>query len=269
MSLFEVIEPGSPKIPLLLSIPHAGTLFPEDIRKKMKPEKVNFPDDTDWFVDKLYGFASDLGITIIVANYNRWVVDLNRNPHNTPLYSDGRVITEVISLTDFNGDTLYEGNYIPDSAEKENRLQKYFYPYHQKIEELLTQMKKEFGKALLFDAHSIRKNVPGIQKEDFPELILGDNDGASAHPDLINTAVSILKESKYSFSHNFPFKGGYITRSFGKPQENIHALQLEMAKSNYMDDSETRYSSEKAEEIRKVLIETLMNLNKNLLKLKF
>lgn len=267
MEIFKIIEPTATKVPVIISVPHAGTYIPEDIRSKMNPELPKQLDDTDWFIDKLYGFATELGITIIGANFSRWVVDLNRNPENQPLYNDGRVITDVVTITDFNGNKIYIDDYIPNQEEITRRVELYHKPYQEKLNELLNETKNEFGKVLLFDAHSIRKSVPGIRSEDFPDLILGDNDETSAHPELIKTAVNSLQNKAYGFSHNYPFKGGFITRNFGKPSENIHALQLEMCKTNYMDSSETIYDEKNAEKIQKVLKETLLKLIETINKL--
>jgi len=260
MEIFKITEPATPRVPIIISVPHAGTFIPEDIKSKMNPELSDKLDDTDWFIDKLYGFATNLGLTIITANYSRWVVDLNRNPQNQPLYNDGRVITDVVTVTDFNGNQIYKDDYIPDSQEVSRRVELFHKPYHEKLDELLQQTKAEFGKVLLFDAHSIRKSVPGIRSEDFPDLILGDNDETSASPQLIKTTIDSLQNKGYEFSHNHPFKGGYITRSFGKPEENIHALQLEMCKKNYMDSSEMTYDEANAERIQMVLKEALVKL---------
>ncbi|MPS74205.1 MAG: N-formylglutamate deformylase [Chryseobacterium sp.] len=260
MEIFKIIEPTATKVPVIISVPHAGTFIPEDIKSKMSSKVSNQLDDTDWFIDKLYSFAGELGITIIVANYSRWVVDLNRDPGNQPLYNDGRVITDVVTITDFNGNKIYNDDHLPNEEEVSRRVELYHKPYQEKLAELLNETKKEFGKVLLFDAHSIRKSVPGIRSEDFPDLILGDNDESSAHPELIRTAVNSLQNKGYGFSHNYPFKGGFITRNFGNPSENIHALQLEMCKTNYMDSSEMIYDNGNAERIQKVLKETLVSL---------
>jgi len=268
MDVYHIIEPKGARIPILVSVPHSGTFFPEDVLEKMNPEKARFPEDTDWFVNRLYSFCSEMGITMIVANYNRWVVDLNRNPQNAPLYKDGRVITNVVSVTDFNGETIYKEEYQPNDKEIQKRLERYFYPYHEKVEEILLNFRNEFGTALLFDVHSIKKNVPGIQNDDFPQFILGDNDEKSAHRELIQIAIEKLSNKGFDFSHNHPFKGGFITRSFGNPQENIHALQLEMIKTNYMDDSEEHYDEVRAGKVQEVLKETLFNLYQKLIKLK-
>lgn len=259
MDIFKVIRPQADRVPILISSPHSGTFFPEDIRKRLKPELAESPNDTDWFIDKLYDFAPEMGITIIQANYSRWVIDLNRDPLQQPLYTDGRVITGLVPLTDFNGLSLYESN-PPEADEIEERLEKYFLPYHRKIQELLDELKSEFGKVLLWDAHSIRKVVPGIRAEAFPDLILGDNDTNSASASVIASAFDTLAKGGYHLEHNHPFKGGFITRSFGNPSENIHALQLEMAKINYMDDSEIHYDESRAERMRRLLKATFSNL---------
>lgn len=259
MQLFNIIEPTASEVPIIISSPHSGTYFPDPIKSRIKPELASRPDDADWFIDKLYDFAPSLGITMITANYCRWVIDLNRDPQQKPLYDDGRVITGLCPLTDFNGLPLYSHN-PPDESEIQQRLEDYFLPYHQKVEEMLAETKAKFGKALLFDAHSIRKVVPGIQKDAFPDLILGDNDLNSASASVIATAFDELKTGDYHIEHNHPFKGGFITRSFGRPEQNIHALQLEMAKTNYMDDSETKYDETRADKMRHLLQNTFRKL---------
>ncbi len=252
MDVFSIIEPARKEVPVIISSPHSGIGFPESVLNSLRPEMARFPDDTDWYIDKLYDFAPEMGITMICANYNRWVIDLNRDPESKPLYSDGRVITGLVPVTNFNGEQLYSST-EPDKSEISFRIENYYIPYHEKIQQLLDQKLKKFGKVLLFDAHSIRKHVPGIRKEPFPDLILGDNDGKTAAPFISKTALSALEDSAYTLEHNFPFKGGYITRTYGNPGKNIHALQLEMAKTNYMDDSERLYDIERAEVIRTVL----------------
>lgn len=252
MDIFSITPPTGPRVPIIISSPHSGTYFPDDIKKCLKPELAAAPDDTDWFIDRLYSFAPAMGITLIKANYSRWVIDLNRDPKSKPLYDDGRVITGLCTTTDFNGNPLYEYG-EPDDAEIAQRVEKYYIPYHLKLAQLTQELKQEFGKALLFDAHSIRRVVPGIRPEPFPELILGDNDGASAWPEIIETAWQVLQNSGYEAQHNHPFKGGHITRFFGRPQNKVHALQLEMAKTNYMDATETQYDEANAARIQAVL----------------
>jgi N-formylglutamate deformylase len=269
MSLpFQIIEPTGPKVPIILSVPHCGTEFPEEIKAHYKETMAANPDDTDWFVHDLYRFVSEMGITIIHAKYSRWVIDLNRDPESKALYNDGRIITGLCSTTDFFGRDIYVSeDKIPGQEEISRRLDLYYWPYYKKVQSLLDERRKEFGKALLWDGHSIRQSVPTIRKENFPDLILGDNDGKTADSQLIQTALDGLKKGSWPVSHNTPFKGGHITRYFGKPENNIHALQLEMNKIMYMDNTETIYHEERANSVISLLKQTFEALTQTINKL--
>ncbi len=261
MEGYIVVEPATPRVPVLLSVPHGGTTFPDELRSEFDASLIQAPDDTDWFVHQLYDFAPAMGITLIQAVYSRWVIDLNRDPQSKPLYTDGRIITGLCPTTTFLGEALYADKRSEVAPKEVNRrIEVYYTPYHQKLNALLTDLKAEFGQVLLWDCHSIRQYVPTIHKEKFPDLILGDADGTSASPGLIETAIKNLESGGYSFQHNYPFKGGYITRHYGKPSENQHALQLEMSKVNYMDDGETAYEIERAGKMSALLRHTLGEL---------
>ncbi|MBI3482630.1 MAG: N-formylglutamate amidohydrolase, partial [Bacteroidetes bacterium] len=169
------------EIPILISVPHCGTEFPDELKEQYNPELIKAPDDTDWFVHQLYDFAPAMGMTMISAKYSRWVIDLNRDPQSKPLYTDGRIITALCPTTTFLGEPLYRDKRTEIKSEEVNRrLEKYYWPYHKLLEENLNRLKKKFGKVLLWDCHSIRQVVPTIQKEKFPDMILGDADGTSA-----------------------------------------------------------------------------------------
>jgi N-formylglutamate amidohydrolase len=253
------------EVPILISVPHCGTEFPDELRDQYNPELIKAPDDTDWFVHQLYDFAPTMGMTLIAAKYSRWVIDLNRDPQSKPLYTDGRIITALCPSTTFLGEPLYlDKRTEVDASEVNRRLEKYYWPYHNQLEENLVRLKKRFGKVLLWDCHSIRQVVSTIQKEKFPDMILGDADGTSASIGLIETALTNLDHSGLTVNHNHPFKGGFITRNFGKPSENIHALQLEMTKVNYMDDMETKYDKQRADKMRGLLQKTFSKLTEQL-----
>jgi N-formylglutamate amidohydrolase len=235
-------------------VPHCGTDFPPELIDQFKSDLRSAPDDTDWLVHQLYDFGPQMGITLIHATFSRWVIDLNRDPESKPLYTDGRIITAICPTTNFFGEKLYQDERAEVAqTEVGRRLDAYYWPYHRQVQLLLDDLKKQFGHALLWDCHSIRQIVPTIHKEKFPDLILGDVDGTSASPGLIEETLSVLDHSGYVVSHNHPFKGGYITRHFGKPSVGQHALQLEMTKVNYMDDQEQSYHQERAGKMRALL----------------
>lgn len=258
---YHFIPGKSRTVPILVSVPHAGVAFPEELRDHYRPELSDPPDDTDFYVHQLYDFVPELGISLIYARYSRWVIDLNRSPDHQSLYHDGRLITALTPTTDFVGRAIYRRPELePETAEIARRKAQYFDPYYSRIHQWLEQTRKTYGQALLWDAHSIRRRLPRIHPEPFPDLVLGDNDGRSASPALIRTAWESLAASPFHATHNVPFRGGNITRHFGQPFSGIHALQLEMAKPLYMDDSETRYDAARAQHIRGLLHSTFERL---------
>jgi N-formylglutamate deformylase len=261
MNTFVVTRPQVASVPILVSVPHCGVAFPDEIRGEYDQSLIASPDDTDWFVEKLYDFAPSMGITMIQAVYSRWVIDLNRDPQSKPLYTDGRIITGLCPTTTFLGEPLYRDQRKELTTEETaRRLTTYYWPYHEKLQELLTELKSRFGKVLLWDCHSIRQEVNTIYKGKFPDLILGDDEGKSASPAIVDLTYKNLNSRSYSLNHNFPFKGGFITRNYGKPIENQQALQLEMSKINYMDDQEQRYDLVRAEKMRDLLKDTFEKL---------
>ncbi len=254
MNPFNISFAKQNQVPILISVPHCGINFPDELKDQYKSNLALSPDDTDWFVDKLYDFAPSMGMTIISAVYSRWVIDLNRDPKSKPLYSDGRIITGLCPTTNFLGEPIYKDEReVVDEKEINRRLDQYYLPYHTKVQELLNDLKTKFGKVLLWDCHSIRQYVPTIHNQKFPDLILGDANGASANIQLSETVLRKFTATNYSLQHNNPFKGGTITRHFGKPSDNQHALQLEMTKVNYMDDTEKKYDDKRADKMRDVL----------------
>jgi N-formylglutamate deformylase len=262
---FHIISPKGQRVPIVISVPHCGVKFPSELKNSYHKDLMQQPDDTDWFVHQLYEFASELGITIIHAKYSRWVIDLNRDPESAPLYNDGRIITGLTTLTDFFGKDIYiDKEHTPNKKEVDRRLKEYYWPYYNKVEGLLADLKTEFDDVLLWDAHSIRQSVKTIRRDNFPDLILGNNNEKTAHQNLISVTLSGLKESGHIVTHNTPFKGGHITRYFGKPENGIHALQLEMVKKLYMEDDELIFSEDRANKMRKMLIPIFENLIKSL-----
>ena len=262
---YVVITPKVTKVPFVLSIPHSGIEFPNELKSKYNQELIAQPDDTDWFLQQLYDFSSELGITIIYARYSRWVIDLNRDPASKPLYNDGRIITALTPVTDFLGNKIYsEEKDEPNEEEVKRRLSTYYWPYYKKIEELMAGLQEDFNHVQFWDAHSIRSLVPTIRKDKFPEMILGDNDQKTADKSLIAVAMESLSSASFQVNHNEPFKGGHLTRYFGNPEKKIHALQLEMIKSLYMNSDELIYDAEKALAVKNVLTSTFESLIKKM-----
>ena len=175
--VYKILPAQAALVPILISVPHCGIAFPDELKEQYSACLIQSPDDTDWFVDRLYDFAPAMGIQMITAYYSRWVIDLNRDPQNKPLYADGRIITGLCPCTTFLGEPLYNDKRVEvDPEEVDRRVKAYYQPYHNKIEEMLGLLEKEFDKVLLWDCHSIRQSVPTIQQEKFPDLMKSVND---------------------------------------------------------------------------------------------
>ena len=240
--------------PLLISVPHAGTEVAPEVAAHLMPAAKGLPD-TDWHVDRLYDFAKGLGAGMLVARQSRYVVDLNRDPEGKVLYA-GADNTEVCPLTTFDLEPVHRAGKVPDAAEVARRIDAYWRPYHRRLEGELAALKGCFGIAVLFDAHSIRSQVPRFFEGVLPHLNLGTHSGKSASAKLRHRLERVLA-SETAFSHvvDGRFTGGYITRHYGDPEANVHAVQLEMAQRSYMDEAPPcAWRPDLAERVRPVLI---------------
>jgi len=223
--------------PLLVSLPHGSTHIPDDIAARMTEPALRTAD-TDWHVDRLYDFAGALGASVIAATHSRYVVDLNRDPSGEALYS-GVDNTEICPLTTFAREPIYRSGEEPDESEVARRIARYWRPYHDRLQAALDTMRTRFGVAVLFDGHTIRSEVPRFFDGRIPDLNLGTDRGASADPALTRAAFELLGASPYSTVLDDRFTGGYITRHYGRPGRNIHAIQLELTWRCYMEEDAT------------------------------
>lgn len=253
MDVFNLREGNSP---LIISSPHAGTYVPDEIKALFTEEAQSLPD-TDWHVDRLYDdFASAEDVTFIRANYSRYVIDLNRPPDDTPLYP-GQVKVPLCPDKTFDGVEIYREGCAPDAAEIEQRLKLYWRPYHAEIERQIERALSVHGIAILYDAHSIRQSVPRLFDGILPDLNIGTAGGKSCAPEMAEKVMAAAEASRYSAVLNGRFIGGYITRAHGAPERNVHALQMELAQVNYMDERSFDYDAEKAADLKAALEQIL------------
>lgn len=243
-------------IPLLISVPHDGRDIPPDISCRMTDAGRAIPD-TDWHVARLYEFAADMGASTIVANYSRYVVDLNRPSSDAALY-EGQVATGLCPLMTFDGAAIYISGGVGE-AEQAERIENYWQPYHDHIRNTLEAMREEHGYALLWDAHSIPSSVPRLFDGELPELNLGSDSSRSCSKKIEAEVARATLESHYSAVVNGRFKGGYITRHYGDPENDVHALQLEIAQRAYMLEEAGSFDASSAAVLRDTLRKMLAN----------
>jgi len=223
-------------IPLLVSMPHVGTDIPDDIAAGMTPaarEKA----DTDWHLVQLYDFLQAMGASTLSARWSRYVIDLNRPPENSNLYP-GQDTTGLCPVDTFHREPLYLEGRQPTQAEVERRLAAYWQPYHTQLREELERLLALHGKVVLWDAHSIASVVPRFFEGKLPDLNFGTADGASCDPAMTEAIAGVARaHERYTVAVNGRFKGGHITRFYGQPERGVHAIQLEMCQSTYMDET--------------------------------
>jgi N-formylglutamate deformylase len=222
--------------PLLISIPHAGTQIPAALAALMTPIAREV-DDTDWHLERLYAFAEEMGASILAPANSRYVIDLNRPPDGANLYP-GRDTTGLCPVDTFNSEPLYPAGGAPTDAQIAERRETYWRPYHDALSAELARLKAAHGNVLLWEAHSIRSHVPRFFDGTLSDFNFGTAAGASAVAGLAETLESmVVAHGGYTAVANGRFKGGYITRQYGKPQDGIHAVQLELSQATYMEET--------------------------------
>lgn len=231
--------------PLLVSLPHDGSELPPDLAVRLTPSALRTPD-TDWHVSRLYAFASELGASVLVPRFSRYVVDLNRPPDDLSLYP-GQNTTGLCPIVQFSGEPVYLPGQEPDPDEIAMRVRTYWEPYHTALREELARLHASHGRVVLWEGHSIRSVVPFLFDGRLPDFNLGTAGGASCSPTLQARLDAVLSsQTRYSHVINGRFKGGYITRQYGRPSDGVEAVQLELAQLNYMDEDDFSYLPQRA-----------------------
>ena len=226
-------HPGS--VPLLISMPHAGLKLTPEVRDGLVEPARGLPD-TDWHIPQLYDLAHELGASVLAGQYSRFVIDLNRPEDDAPLYAGAT--TGLYPATLFDGTPLFKAGQVPTAEARQRYLAQIWRPYHRALGDELARLRAEFGYALLFDAHSIRSVIPHLFEGRLPDFNLGTFNGASCAEALAERLRGICAQAQgYTHALNGRFKGGHITRHYGDPAQHVHAVQLELAQRNYMQEA--------------------------------
>jgi N-formylglutamate deformylase len=223
-------------VPLLVSIPHAGVEIPPELAARMTPQAL-LRADVDWHLPQLYAFAHAMGVSVLAARYARHVIDLNRPPHDESLYP-GQDVTGLLPIDTFRKEPLYLPGQAPDDAEAQQRVVTYWQPYHDALRTEIDRLRALYGSVVLWEAHSIASVMPRFFDGRLPDLNLGTDEGRACAPAVQAAAESVLAaQARYTHVSNGRFKGGHITRHYGRPSDGVHALQLEMCQCTYMDET--------------------------------
>lgn len=252
MSVFELTLGQSP---LLISVPHDGDHIPAAIMQRMQPYAHSTPD-RDLAIGDIFNFHESLSATRIKANISRFVIDLNRSSQNRPLYP-GQSETELCPTTLFDDRPIYLPEQQPNQMDIEQRIADFWKPYHDALQTHIERIRTVHGYCILIDAHSIAPVVPRFFSGTLPDINIGTNAGASCSSLIEQCVMDILQRSSYSHVLNGRFKGGHITRHYGQPKHNVHAVQFEIAQSTYLTGHDL---SSEAEHLRALLLTALKQL---------
>src|SRR5688572_9444561 len=239
--------------PLLISLPHDGSAIPPELAERMTDDARRAPD-TDWHVARLYALAREIGASMLVPRYSRYVIDLNRPPDDTSLYP-GQNTTGLCPTVQFTGAPVYFEGQVPSADEVAARVETYWRPYHAALQDELARLHAAHGRVLLWEGHSIRgSDLEFLFPGRLPDLNLGTSGGATCSPERqARVEDALAKQSRYDFVVNGRFKGGYITRHYANPTRGIDAIQLEISQRIYMDEDTFEYDPTKAADAQAVI----------------
>ncbi|WP_299348843.1 N-formylglutamate deformylase [uncultured Shimia sp.] len=257
----DAVQVNQGSSPIVLGLPHVGTFVPDEIAQNFTPRGRELPD-TDWHVDRLYdGLVPS--VTTVQATFHRYVVDANRDPSGVSLYP-GQNTTGLVPETDFDCVPIWRTP--PDAAEVEARRKAYHAVYHEALQAELDRVRAVHGVAILYDCHSIRSVIPHLFQGILPDFNIGTNNGETCAKAIEAAVVGVCADAKgYTSVLNGRFKGGWTTRHYGRPQDGVHAIQMELAQSTHLTDENAGwvYAPEKAGRLRphlKRILETLADL---------
>lgn len=245
--------------PLILGQPHGGVEVPKEIWEAFNANGRHLAD-TDWHIARLYdGLGHD--VTTVAATFHRYVIDANRDPSGASLYP-GQNTTGLCPVTDFDGAAIYGNGREPDAGEIERRRAAFHAPYHAALMQEIARVKDRHGFAIVYDCHSIRSRIPFLFDGTLPDLNIGTDNGRTCAMDIEQRVAGLAADSAFSTVLNGRFRGGWTTRHYGRPHEGVHAIQMEIAQSAYLETeaSPFAYSESKARELRPLLHDILTSL---------
>jgi N-formylglutamate amidohydrolase len=246
---FEVARPLALKMPFVFNSPHSGRVYPRAFLAASRLDSLTLRRSEDAYVEELFGFVAEMGAPLLYAHFPRAYLDVNREPYelDPALFHDGlphyantqsvRVVGGLGTIARIvsESDEIYrEPLTVGAALERINRL---YTPYHETLRTLLKEAEAEFGLAVLIDCHSMPSNPMADQGGGRPDFVLGDRYGASCNGELTRLATAQLKSMGYVVALNKPYAGGYITEHYGRPQQGRHALQVEINRALYMDET--------------------------------
>jgi N-formylglutamate amidohydrolase len=249
-AVFEIQSPADQAVPLVVASPHSGSFYPADLIAAARLDPVSLRRSEDCFVDELFGDCADCGVPLLKALFARAYVDVNREPWELDpgMFEDAlpawvnRDSSRVAAGLGTVARIVSEGVAIYRRklrfAEAEARVEQFYKPYHAALDRLLNATRQRFGVCLLIDAHSMPSapGATGHRSTELADIVLGDLNGTSCAPAVIDAAEALLTGLGYRVTRNKPYAGGNTTLIHGQPDEGRHCLQVEINRSLYMNE---------------------------------
>jgi N-formylglutamate amidohydrolase len=255
MEAFEVLHPAEQHVPFVFNSPHSGRHYPEAFLNASRLDRLAIRRSEDAFVDELFSGVTRLGAPLLRACFPRAYLDVNREPYELdpkmyedrlPAYANSRSIRVAGGLGTIarvvgEAQEIYRGRM--SVREALDRIETIYKPYHLTLRRLLARTHVNFGYAVLVDCHSMPSTIRSSDNGPRPDFILGDRYGTSCALALVDRATGILRDMGYTVARNKPYAGGFITEHYGRPAKGLHALQVEINRSLYMDEARTDRNS--------------------------
>lgn len=245
---FETIRPKKAVAPLVFNSAHSGRDYPARFIELTRLDHLSMRQSEDAYVDELFARAPHMGAPFLRANFPRAYLDVNREPYeldptmfverlperfNT---SSPRVAAGLGTLARVVAENkpIYRDRLTLEDALM--RIEGIYQPYHATLQRLLSSALSEFGIAILIDCHSMpRLSRAGDRVP--PDIVLGDRYGTSCAPAVIELAETLFVSAGLNVARNRPYAGGHTTRTYGRPQHGVHALQIEISRHLYMNEA--------------------------------
>jgi N-formylglutamate amidohydrolase len=260
---FETIRPRRLVAPLVFNSPHSGRVYPERFLTMTRLDHLSIRQSEDAWVDELFARAPHLGAPLLRAHFPRAYLDVNREPWELdptmfvePLSdrfntTSPRVAAGLGTLARVVAENkpIYRDRLTLDDARM--RIEGIYHPYHAALQKLLSEAIGAFGVALLIDCHSMPR-ITRTNDKAAPDIVLGDRYGTTCAPILVDLVETIFTSAGLRVARNRPYAGGFATRTYGRPQHGVHALQIEISRHLYMNEV-TLAKNEGFESVRALL----------------
>lgn len=268
---FEVVEPATLRAPILFNSPHSGVVYPRAFVEQARLDLPSLRRSEDSFVDTLFAGVAQSGMAFMRAHFPRCYLDLNREPYELdprmfegrlPAYANTRSMRVsgglgTVARVVGESQEIY-GRRIPVD-EAIARIDTFYKPYHRTLRRLMVQMQRSFGLAVLIDCHSMPSSTGARDERMRTDIVLGDRYGTSCAGVVTDVLERELRARGYNVVRNKPYAGGFITEHYGNPGSGMHAVQIEINRSLYMDERSYQASA-RFETVRADLLEVAESL---------